>query len=162
MNIEQYLNLEHFSTRWLCGRVDIAFRSDMPRFWQIWRVAGSTPLSGGWFFSFVQIIFHKLFLYVWILYNDKKQSKGLGYLSRLSLNFRIEWRVSGTLSPRGFGGGGSSDWLRTSEPHRIRRVPGWVNWLHNCGLVRGGERDGISFFFNLIDWNRLCSNKNKR
>ena len=91
MNIEQYSSLEHFSARWLCGQVVIAFRSNLPCFWEIWRVAGSIPLSGRWFFFFVQINFYKLFIYACILYNDKKQSKVSGNLSKITLNFWTVW-----------------------------------------------------------------------
>ena len=68
----------------------IAFRSNLPCFWEIWRVAGSIPRSGSWFFFFVQINFCKLFLYACILYNDKKLSKVWGILCLLQIH---SWTV---------------------------------------------------------------------
>ena len=77
-------------TKWLRGQVVLAFRSNLTCFWEIWSVVSSTPRSGRWFFFSVQINYYKLFLYAYIFYNDKKQSKVLSNLSKITLNF---WTV---------------------------------------------------------------------
>ena len=74
----------------LRGQVVIVFRSNSLCFWEIWSVLSSIPRSGRWNFFFVQINYYKLFLCTFILYNDKKQSKVLSNLSKLTLNF---WTV---------------------------------------------------------------------
>ena len=74
----------------LRGQVVIAFRSNLLCFWEIWSVVSSIPRSGRCIFFFVQINYYKLFLYALILYNDKKQSKVLSNLSKITLNF---WTV---------------------------------------------------------------------
>ena len=75
----------------LRGQVVIAFRSNSCCFWEIWAVTGSIPLPGTWFFSFVQIIFYKFFMYACISYNDKKESKLLCNLLKITLNFWTLW-----------------------------------------------------------------------
>ena len=81
-------------TKCLRGQVVIAFRSNLSCFWEIWSVVSSTPRSGRWIFFSVQINYYKLFLYAYIFYNDKKQSKVLSNLSKITLNF---WTVCSTL-----------------------------------------------------------------
>ena len=71
----------------LRGQVVIAFRSNSYCFWEIWAVRGSIPLSGTWFFFFVQINYFKVFLHACISYNDIKKSKALCNLSRITINF---------------------------------------------------------------------------
>ena len=71
----------------LRGQVVIAFRSNSYCFWEIWAVPGSIPLAGTWFFFFVQINYFKFFMYAFISYNDKKESKLLSSLLKITLNF---------------------------------------------------------------------------
>ena len=71
----------------LRGQVVIAFRSNSYCFWEIWAVMGSIPLSGTWFFFFVQINYFKFFLYACISYNDIKESELLSNLSKITINF---------------------------------------------------------------------------
>ena len=78
-------------TKSLDGRVVIAFRSNLPWFCEIWAVMGSIPPSGTWFFFFVQIHYYTLFIYACISYNDKKQSKLLSNLLKITINFWTVW-----------------------------------------------------------------------
>ena len=78
----------------LRGQVVIAFRSNLSCFWEIWSVVSSTPRSGRWFFFSVQINYYKLFSYAYIFYNDKKQSKVLSNLSKITFNFWTVWYYS--------------------------------------------------------------------
>ena len=74
-------------TKSLDGRVVIAFRSNLPCFCEIWAVMGSIPPSGTWFFFFVQINFSNVFMYAYISDNDKQDSKCLGNLLKITINF---------------------------------------------------------------------------
>ena len=51
---------------------------------------GSIPPWGTWFFFFVQIHYFKLFMYASMTYNHKQESKVLGDLLLITLNF---WTV---------------------------------------------------------------------
>ena len=53
----------------------------------------SIPLSGKRFFFFVEINFYNLFLYAYILYDDKKHSKVLGSLQGLPSGFDLMYRA---------------------------------------------------------------------
>ena len=78
-------------TKSLDGRVVIAFRSNLPCFCEIWAVTGSIPPSGTWFFFFVQINYSNVFMYADILDNDKQDSKCLGNLLKITINFWTLW-----------------------------------------------------------------------
>ena len=76
-------------TRSLDGRVVIAFRSNSPWFCEIWAVMGSIPCSGTWFFFRSNKLFN-VFMYAYISDNDKQESKVLGSLLKITINF---WTV---------------------------------------------------------------------
>ena len=87
LNIEQYSNLKQLSTRvyvakWLqcLGQICLAFEKFEESQVQF-------PSQEDDFFFFVQINYYKLFIYACILYNDKMQSKALGNLSKITINF---------------------------------------------------------------------------
>ena len=77
----------------LRGQVVIAFRSNSYCFWEIWAVRGSIPLSGTWFFFFVQINFWVLFMNIQDICTPNQVSKVLGNLSKITLRFWTLWHT---------------------------------------------------------------------
>ena len=80
-------NFPHYFTKSLDSPVVIAYKSKFFWFCVTWGDVGSNPTSGTWFFFFVQINYFKLFMYACISYNDKKQSKVMVNLLKITINF---------------------------------------------------------------------------
>ena len=87
----QTTNFTLFCTKSLDSSVVIAFMYNFSWLCRIWGDVGSNPGSGTWFFFFVQINFSMVFMYAYISHNAKNQSKVLGHLLLITLNFWTVW-----------------------------------------------------------------------